>query len=161
TACWTWWKRSSSRSRCKPSAAWPSTAPAARRRPRSWGCPWRPSTWPSRASWPASARRQKGSLTDGCLLPSPPCTRGARGEKSDSCKVVRPVPFLYGEGAVSFGHRTNPDRLVMNEVPLNHPGDEALRALSLGQLAEAELATVYGHLSECPACCHRIDQLAT
>jgi tetratricopeptide (TPR) repeat protein len=49
----------------------------------------------------------------------------------------------------------------MNEVPLNHPGDEALRALSLGQLAEAELATVYAHLSECPACCRRIDQLAT
>src|SRR5262249_21726927 len=49
----------------------------------------------------------------------------------------------------------------MNEAPLTHPGDEALRALSLGQLTEAELAHVYAHLSECPACCRRIDQLAT
>jgi anti-sigma factor RsiW len=44
---------------------------------------------------------------------------------------------------------------------LNHPGDEALRALSLGQLAEAELAQVSAHLADCPACCRRIDELAT
>jgi formylglycine-generating enzyme required for sulfatase activity len=49
----------------------------------------------------------------------------------------------------------------MTEAPLNHPGDEALRALSLGQLAEAELAQVSAHLADCPACCRRIDQLAT
>jgi eukaryotic-like serine/threonine-protein kinase len=49
----------------------------------------------------------------------------------------------------------------MTKAPLNHPGDEALRALSLGQLAEAELANVYAHLGDCPACCRRIDQLAT
>lgn len=49
----------------------------------------------------------------------------------------------------------------MTEAPLNHPDDEALRALSLGQLAEAELAYVSAHLSDCPACCCRIDQLAT
>src|SRR5262245_1814901 len=48
----------------------------------------------------------------------------------------------------------------MTEAPLNHPGDEALRALSLGQLAEAELADVSAHLGDCPACCRRIDQLA-
>src|SRR5215472_13733255 len=48
----------------------------------------------------------------------------------------------------------------MTESPLNHPGDEALRALSLGQLAEAELAHVSAHLGDCPACCSRIDQLA-
>jgi anti-sigma factor RsiW len=49
----------------------------------------------------------------------------------------------------------------MSEAQLNHPDDEALRALSLGQLAEAELALVSAHLGDCPACCRRIDQLAT
>ncbi len=49
----------------------------------------------------------------------------------------------------------------MTEAPLNHPDDEFLRALSLGQLAEAELAQVSAHLGDCPACCRRIDQLAT
>ncbi|MFL5340809.1 MAG: protein kinase domain-containing protein, partial [Gemmataceae bacterium] len=44
---------------------------------------------------------------------------------------------------------------------MNHPDDEALRALSLGQLAEAELAHVSAHLGDCPTCCRRIDQLAT
>ncbi len=48
----------------------------------------------------------------------------------------------------------------MTEGPLNHPGDETLRALSLGQLDEAELAQVSAHLGNCPACCRRIDQLA-
>jgi tRNA A-37 threonylcarbamoyl transferase component Bud32 len=49
----------------------------------------------------------------------------------------------------------------MIEAALNHPGDETLRALSLGQLTEAELAHVSTHLGDCPACCRRIDQLAT
>jgi WD40 repeat protein len=53
------------------------------------------------------------------------------------------------------------DTLVMTEAPSNHPGDEALRALSLGELTEAELAHVSAHLADCPACCRRIDQLAT
>ena len=44
---------------------------------------------------------------------------------------------------------------------LNHPGDEALRALSLGKLTEADLAHVCSHLADCPECCRRIDQLAT
>ena len=48
----------------------------------------------------------------------------------------------------------------MSEAPLNHPTDEELRALSLGQLAEAELARVSAHLGDCPECCRRIDQLA-
>ena len=48
----------------------------------------------------------------------------------------------------------------MSEAPLNHPTAEELRALSLGQLADAELARVSAHLADCPACCHRIDQLA-
>jgi hypothetical protein len=48
----------------------------------------------------------------------------------------------------------------MSEVPLNHPTPEELRALSLGQLSEAELARVSAHLGECPECCRRIDQLA-
>ena len=49
----------------------------------------------------------------------------------------------------------------MTEAPLNHPGDAALRALSLGQLTEGELAQVSAHLGDCPTCCLRIDQLAT
>jgi eukaryotic-like serine/threonine-protein kinase len=49
----------------------------------------------------------------------------------------------------------------MTEAPLNHPDDDALRALSLGQLTEVELAPISAHLDNCPACCHRIDQLAT
>jgi WD40 repeat protein/serine/threonine protein kinase len=47
----------------------------------------------------------------------------------------------------------------MSEVPLNHPTAEELRALSLGQLTEAELARVSAHLGECPECCRRLDQL--
>jgi eukaryotic-like serine/threonine-protein kinase len=49
----------------------------------------------------------------------------------------------------------------MTEAPLNHPGDDSLRALSLGQLAEVELAQISAHLGDCPACCRRIDQLNT
>src|SRR5262249_15226247 len=49
----------------------------------------------------------------------------------------------------------------MPDAPLNHPGDGTLRALSLGQLSEAELAQVSAHLGACPDCCRRIDQLAT
>ena len=49
----------------------------------------------------------------------------------------------------------------MTEVPPDHPGDATLQALSLGQLAEAELAHVSAHLGTCPTCCRRIDQLAT
>jgi WD40 repeat protein len=41
-----------------------------------------------------------------------------------------------------------------------HPSDEELRALSLGQLAETELGRVSTHLRECPECCRRIDRLA-
>jgi WD40 repeat protein len=48
----------------------------------------------------------------------------------------------------------------MSEAPLNHPSAEELRALSLGQLPEAELARVSAHLGDCPECCRRIDQLA-
>jgi tetratricopeptide (TPR) repeat protein len=49
----------------------------------------------------------------------------------------------------------------MTEAPLNHPDDETLRALSLGQLTEADLTQISAHLGSCPACCRRIDQLAT
>ena len=49
----------------------------------------------------------------------------------------------------------------MTDASLNHPGDEELRALSIGQLAETELALISAHLADCPACCLRIDQLAT
>jgi serine/threonine protein kinase len=49
----------------------------------------------------------------------------------------------------------------MIEAPAYHPGDAALLALSLGQLAEAEFAHVSSHLGDCPQCCRRIDQLAS
>src|SRR5262245_47938713 len=49
----------------------------------------------------------------------------------------------------------------MPEAPLNHPTAEELRALSLGQLAEAELTRVSAHLGDCPECCRLIDGLAT
>jgi hypothetical protein len=71
------------------------------------------------------------------------------------------LAFLYWEAALPFGRPTNPGKPVMSEAPLNHPGDEALRALSTGQLAEAELTHVSAHLGDCPTCCRRIDQLAT
>jgi eukaryotic-like serine/threonine-protein kinase len=58
-------------------------------------------------------------------------------------------------------HAKNSDRAVMTEATWNHPDDEALRALSLGQLAEQELAHIGAHLGHCPECCRRIDQLAT
>src|SRR3954453_9310272 len=48
----------------------------------------------------------------------------------------------------------------MTESSLNHPTDDVLRALSLGQLSEAELAQSSVHLGDCPTCCRRIDQLA-
>src|SRR5262249_38497837 len=56
---------------------------------------------------------------------------------------------------------TNPGGHVMTEAALNHPGDETLRALSLGQLTEAELTQLSAHLGDWPACCRRIDQLTT
>ncbi len=49
----------------------------------------------------------------------------------------------------------------MTEATLIHPGDELPRALSLGHLSEVELVQISSHLGDCPACCHRIDQLAT
>src|SRR3954449_2298753 len=49
----------------------------------------------------------------------------------------------------------------MPETLADHPTAEELRALSLGRLAEAELARVSAHLGDCPACCRRIDHLAT
>jgi eukaryotic-like serine/threonine-protein kinase len=48
----------------------------------------------------------------------------------------------------------------MSEDPPTHPNAEELLALSLGRLAEAELARVSAHLGDCPECCRRIDQLA-
>ena len=48
----------------------------------------------------------------------------------------------------------------MGEAPLNHPTDEELHALSLGQLAEAGLARTLAHLGDCPSCCRRLDQWA-
>jgi WD40 repeat protein/serine/threonine protein kinase len=47
----------------------------------------------------------------------------------------------------------------MSQPPVDHPNADVLRALSLGQLAEAELTRAIDHLRECPACCRRIDEL--
>ena len=47
----------------------------------------------------------------------------------------------------------------MSEDTLHHPSAEELRALSVGQLTEAELARVSAHLGQCLECCRRIDQL--
>jgi WD40 repeat protein len=48
----------------------------------------------------------------------------------------------------------------MSDARLTHPTDEELRALSLGRLAEADLARVSAHLGQCAGCCRRIDELA-
>lgn len=42
----------------------------------------------------------------------------------------------------------------------NHPSDDALRALSLGQLGDADLIDVSAHLEGCPGCLDRIELLA-
>src|SRR6516165_8667480 len=49
----------------------------------------------------------------------------------------------------------------MSDTPLNHPTVEELRALSVGQLGDEELARVSAHLADCPACCRRIDELGS
>src|SRR5262249_40638601 len=41
----------------------------------------------------------------------------------------------------------------------DHPTAEKLRALSLGQLTEAEETRVCDHLDDCPDCCRRLNQL--
>jgi WD40 repeat protein/serine/threonine protein kinase len=48
----------------------------------------------------------------------------------------------------------------MSDDRSTHPTSGELRALSLGQLAEAELDRVSGHLAVCTECCSRIDELA-
>jgi RNA polymerase sigma-70 factor (ECF subfamily) len=63
----------------------------------NWGCPWRRSTGPSRASCSASVRRRKGSSTEGrCLLCPGPRRRGRKKSPgaSGSCQVLRPPAFL-------------------------------------------------------------------
>ena len=62
---------------------------------------------------------------------------------------------------MSSARSTNPDQFALTEASLVHPDDGVLRALSLGQLDESELASVSAHLGGCPTCCSRIDQLAT
>src|SRR4051794_31545374 len=48
----------------------------------------------------------------------------------------------------------------MSTTPPAHPTADELRALSLGRLAELELARVSAHLGACPECCRRIDQVS-
>jgi WD40 repeat protein/serine/threonine protein kinase len=47
----------------------------------------------------------------------------------------------------------------VSEDPLTHPSAEELRALSVGQLGEVDLARVSAHLRDCPECCRYIDEL--
>src|SRR5262245_10005204 len=49
----------------------------------------------------------------------------------------------------------------MSKDSSDHPTAEELRALSLGQLTEAVETRVCDHLDDCPACCRRLNQLAT
>jgi eukaryotic-like serine/threonine-protein kinase len=53
-----------------------------------------------------------------------------------------------------------PSEDLTDEVRVNHPTDEELRALSGGKLSDEELARVSAHLGDCPGCCRRIDELA-
>jgi WD40 repeat protein/serine/threonine protein kinase len=48
----------------------------------------------------------------------------------------------------------------MSEDQLTHPTPEELRALSIGQLAGAELDRICAHLEGCPECCRRMDRPA-
>jgi WD40 repeat protein/tRNA A-37 threonylcarbamoyl transferase component Bud32 len=48
----------------------------------------------------------------------------------------------------------------MSEDHLTHPTPEELRALSIGQLAGAELDRICAHLEDCPECCRSIDRPA-
>jgi WD40 repeat protein/serine/threonine protein kinase len=49
----------------------------------------------------------------------------------------------------------------MSEDALSHPSAEELRALSLGRLADAEMARLSDHLRQCTGCCQRLDRVAT
>src|SRR5262249_21713071 len=71
------------------------------------------------------------------LLPSPPAS--GRGEKEGRVRFFIRLRFYTGKRRCRLAVRRTPDRLAMTDAPLNHPGDETLLALSLGQLAEAEL----------------------
>src|SRR5262245_22186860 len=51
-------------------------------------------------------------------------------------------------------------RSVMTDVESTHPDDDALRALSLGTLDEADMIHVSGHLDGCATCCERIELMA-
>jgi anti-sigma factor RsiW len=44
---------------------------------------------------------------------------------------------------------------------LTHPTADELRALSLGQLSEAELARISAHIADCPECCRQTDELGS
>jgi WD40 repeat protein/serine/threonine protein kinase len=47
----------------------------------------------------------------------------------------------------------------MPEAPSTHPTTDELCAMSLGRLAEKELARISAHLDDCAECCRRIEQL--
>jgi serine/threonine protein kinase len=47
----------------------------------------------------------------------------------------------------------------MTEAASSHPGERQLLDFSLGQVDDAELHRIVEHLSECPTCCSRLDEL--
>src|SRR5262245_52582913 len=67
---------------------------------------------------------------------------GAREEELGYCKVFRSLSDSLPGSGLSLGHPTHAERVIVTVALLNHPSDEALGALSLGRLAEAELAEV-------------------
>src|SRR5262245_11049400 len=48
----------------------------------------------------------------------------------------------------------------MPDAEASHPSAEQLRAFSLGQVSDAELASLSAHLAACRACCALLDHLA-
>src|SRR5262245_2563840 len=52
-------------------------------------------------------------------------------------------------------------RLRVSDAQTEHPSDDVLRALVLGQLSDVDAPTVEAHLTECETCLERLDQLPT
>ena len=98
------------------SAPGPGRRQRARRRPRSWGCRWRPSTWRSRACSHASVRRRKGSSTDGC--------EAVRSELRaiGSCKVLRPSSVSLGGRGIVVWPSDEPRQACHDRGPVEPSG---------------------------------------
>jgi len=152
SACWTWRKRSSSRRLCKPSS------PGPRRRQR-------------RGGGPGAGDVRGGRLRGEVARPRTPPTGGRRAHRltargpsgsgrGRSCKVFRPFSDSLLGAAFTFGGRRKPGR----------PSCSRRRAtIRMTRRCVRSPRPAHGggagpslrHLGGCPACCRRIDQLAT